>query len=69
MLNAVAEMHKKTAERRWDEISALNREIGGLSYDKQQLTAEVLRLRKEVSSLTTENRQLKWKIEDLTADD
>ena len=49
MLNAVAEMHKETAEKRWQEICSLHQEIGGLSYDRQQLQAEVLRLRKEVN--------------------
>ena len=68
MLNALAQMHKETADRRWEEICSLNQEIGGLSYDRQQLQAEVLKLRKENNRLSTENRQLKYRIEDLTAE-
>lgn len=69
MLNALAQMHKETADKRWTEICSLHQEIGGLSYDRQKLQAEVLRLQKEVNRLSTENRDLKWKIEDLTADE
>ena len=69
MLTAVAEMHKKTAERHWDAICCLHQEIGGLSYEKQVLQAEVLRLRSEVRKLSTENRQLRWKVEDLDTDE
>ena len=68
MLNQLALLHKATAERHWENICSLNGEVGGLSYDKQQLQAEVLKLRKEVSRLSTDNRDLRYKIEDLTAE-
>ena len=64
MLNAVAEMHKATAERHWENICTLNQEIGGMQYTNEQLQAEVERLQKEVQRLTAENRQLRWEMPD-----
>ena len=68
MLNALAQMHKETADRHWEKRCELNQEIGGLTYEKQQLQAEVEKLRKEVSRLSTDNRNLRYTIEDLTAE-
>ena len=40
MLNAVAEMHKATAERHWENICTLNQEIGGMTpTDRLKLNA------------------------------
>ena len=68
MLNALAQMHKETADRHWEKRCELNQEIGGLTYDKQRLQSEVDELRKEVNRLSTENRNLRYTIEDLTAE-
>ena len=65
MRNELAEMHKATARRYWENILERNREIGSLQYENQRLHEENKKLRAIAERDFIRLRELRREIERL----